>query len=266
MQLTQLRSREQQVDVLRAARPGHIKSLDSLPALSPEAVIKLKERSDKLNISKGWSDFLGRYEWHEFFHGTFRHPMHNPVRIVDMFEWWLKHRIFEHATSVGDAVKCTRPERDRNVGADERLLKRRGLKLPPRPECTWYKGKFVDRWDKHRGRPVWVMGIEPHKSGALHFHAIIHHRSYERKLRRDLGWLSWKYGFKASQEDWVKKKVKSSNGWGNNKLEKPDSQEAVRGYVSKYVCKNETMPGWYHDVVFSRTLDAKVRPSESPHG
>lgn len=261
MKLTQPRS----IDQLKLARPGHVHSLDRLPPLSPKAAVKLKERADKEEISKGWVKFLGRYHWHEFFHGTFRRPMHNPVRIVDMFEWWLKHRIFEHATSVGLATKVHRPERDRN-NVENHLFKRRRLLLPPRPECTRYKGKFVDRWDKHRGRPVWVMGIEPHKNGALHFHAIIHHRSFQNELNREQGWLSWKYGFKATQEDWLKRKVKPSNGWGHNRLETPNSQDDVRGYVSKYVCKNETMPGWYHDVVFSRTLDAKARPSGTSHG
>jgi len=80
------------------------------------------------------------------------------------------------------------------------------------------------RWQKRRGPLgglVWARGQEFHKDGRIHFHALL--SSLEGDLSqyaRRLSWMDWWYG-----------------RFGIARIEPPDAQEDVAGYVSKYVVK-----------------------------
>lgn len=82
---------------------------------------------------------------------------------------------------------------------------------------------YGPRWHKKRhGGLVWARGTELHKDGRIHFHGLI--SCVERDLNeveRRLSWMDW----------WAK-----DFGWA--RIEKPESQDDVCGYVSKYVVKD----------------------------
>ncbi|MCB1561415.1 MAG: hypothetical protein KDI75_10035, partial [Xanthomonadales bacterium] len=78
---------------------------------------------------------------------------------------------------------------------------------------TWGK-----RW--HRGL-MWARGQEFHKDGRIHFHAVISSASDD--LYRLGRWSDW-------HALWLRE-------FGVNKLERPESQSDIAGYVSKYVAK-----------------------------
>ena len=85
---------------------------------------------------------------------------------------------------------------------------------------TRLSGPWVNAWRKGRGRPMWVLALEPHRDDRLHAHVLV-------KLTRDLPWLDYRIGQKLWQ---------SNRGicW----FDKPRSQSHVAAYVAKYVVKS----------------------------
>ena len=170
----------------------------------------LIDQREKKNaeIKKNYVDYISRYNWHEFATLTFKQLQRNPVRLKDMADHWLMKRHFRQAESEGTAIKVTKEKRD---GYDR-----------PLPSVTRYKGPFANRWSKGRGRPIYVMAIEPHKTRrGLHAHLLIHYTSFEKPLSRIEGTKLWK----------------DELGFGFIRTDKVKSQEAVSKYISKYVLK-----------------------------
>lgn len=80
----------------------------------------------------------------------------------------------------------------------------------------WYKPG-----NKARGGLVWANGTEFHKDGRVHFHALVACAQVDlNELARRLDWMDW----------WFEK-------FGIARIEPPDTQEDVCGYISKYVVK-----------------------------
>ena len=179
-------------------------------------------------LREAWAeDLLHRYEWHEFATCTFKFPQYDETRALGMFVHWLNGRYFDHAVKAGDAQLHQKPKLDKGrqvfdlVKEWDPEFERYAMTRRPRM-LTWHTGPFHNRWRRHPGiHPVWVVGIEKHRSGGNHIHALIHHRIYQDELRRDVGWRSWH----------------DELAYGRMRLEPPQSDEDVRGYLSKYVCK-----------------------------
>jgi hypothetical protein len=78
------------------------------------------------------------------------------------------------------------------------------------------------RWaKKEHGGVVWARGQEFHKSGRIHFHAVLSAPGADLNLlARRLDWMDFWYAH-----------------FGIARIESPSSQNDVCGYVSKYVCK-----------------------------
>ena len=200
-----------------------------------------KQKASDNDLLKHWDkQILQRYAWDEFATCTFKSPQHDQYRAIAMFKAWLHGRYFQHAVSVGEATrtqmtKCVNGEPLRRLSREWNPLT--GMYEPIRKMVvhTKYKGKMPNAWKRNdKKRPVWVVGVEKHKNGSNHIHALIHHRMYADAMRRDAGWRSWH----------------DERGYGRMRLEKPESDSAVRKYLSKYVIKDG-------DIELSRTFTRK---------
>lgn len=91
---------------------------------------------------------------------------------------------------------------------------------------------FIGEFNRHlygnnwrripHGGLVWARGHEFHKDGRSHFHTLL------AAPNADLNCIASRYYW---HEWWYRK-------FGRNQIEKPRSQDEVRGYVSKYVTKD----------------------------
>lgn len=190
--------------------------------------------SNSYLLREAWvDDLMYRYAWHEFATCTFKHQQHDETRALGMFVHWLNGRYFDHAVKVGDATKEQKPKLDKGkpvvdlvrqfIPVDGHRDDRCVMPVRVPRVLTSYSGPFKNRWRRHPGiRPVWVVGIEHHREGGNHIHALIHHRVYQDELRRTDGWDSWH----------------NQLGYGRMRLEPPKSDKDVRRYLSKYVCKS----------------------------
>lgn len=210
--------------------------------------------SNTNSLREAWvEDLLYRYEWHEFATCTFKFPQYDETRAIGMFAHWLNGRPFDHAVTVGDAQLHQKPKLDKGrqvfdlVKEWDPEFERYAMTRRPRM-LTWYTGPFRNRWRRHPEiHPVWVVGIEKHRNGSNHIHALIHHRVYADELRRDVGWRSWH----------------DELAYGRMRLEPPKSDEDVRGYLSKYVTKAgsiELSPSFKASSL-TRTRTATVSPA-----
>ncbi len=85
------------------------------------------------------------------------------------------------------------------------------------------KSIYGGNWrEKSHGGIVWARGQEFHKSGRVHFHAVLAAPS------DDLNKLASRYRF---HEIWFR-------DFGRNQIERPRDQDEVVAYVSKYVAKD----------------------------
>ena len=162
---------------------------------------------DDEQVREAWVELLSSYDYDEFVTATFNLPQRDPDRARSMFTAWLRRRYFKHAKSVGDVREETLTKRD---GYGRVVGKR-----------TRYKGAFANAWRRGQLHPIWCLGIEKHKDGTNHMHAAVKHQVFAKTIRRDAGWHEWF----------------SDMDLGRIRLEPPESQEDVRGYMSKYVCK-----------------------------
>lgn len=84
----------------------------------------------------------------------------------------------------------------------------------------WYKRRLADG-RMHDGL-VWALGTELHKSGRIHFHALLACQERDlNELARRLTWMDWWH-----------------EHFGIARIEPPRSQDDICGYVSKYVAKD----------------------------
>lgn len=208
---------------------------------------KLQAQSDNRNlIHEAWAyDLASRYTWDEKIDCTFSAPQMNGELAVNMFKSWLHTRYLDHAVTVGQAAVATTNKLDVNgkqvwkmqgtwVNDDPRpptdpyLPERKYLgrweqyKKPVRH--TKYKGRFANAWKKYdKLKPVYLVAIEKHKSGAKHLHALVKHRVFQDTLRRTAGWASWH----------------GERGNGRIRIEPPQDQNDVRSYVTKHYTTKE---------------------------
>lgn len=140
-------------------------------------------REQRTASAESWRDFLGRWEWDWFVTLTFR------------------------------------PHRGKRVGSRARL---------PHPEQTdklfrlWIsklnRHLYGNHWSKKGIGVGWVRASEPHKSGALHYHALLTGTGVTDARR-----LDWK-------DEWFSLA-------GFSRIEPPKSQDAVQAYCAKYLVK-----------------------------
>lgn len=150
-------------------------------------------------IAAGYAELLAREPWHWFATLTF-----SPTKVV----------------------------RDRYTGKDiavDRFHPLRGMHLEAADKAwRWWvfeinKAVYGGNWRRiPHGGVVWARGQEFHKSGRVHFHAVIAAPS------DDLNKLASRYRF---HEIWYRE-------FGRNQIERPRDQDEVVGYVSKYVAKD----------------------------
>lgn len=197
-----------------------------------------------------------RHIWHEFATLTFKRPLtsfEQLERAKQMFHSWLHERYFDHAEILGDAKKTINPKH--YDGEWKSLPNRDELMYPygnqgdaiTKTRRWWdagqadyegddkgwrvdqvqdyhvnWSGEFVKRWKryKHLMAPIYILGVERHKSGSWHIHSVIHHRKYADEIRRDRGWQLWFSRF------------------GRAEITPVKSQADVAGYVSKYCVKD----------------------------
>ena len=196
------------------------------------------------------------HKWHEFATLTFQRPLtsfEQLERAKQMFHSWLHERYFDHAEILGDARKTISPKyydgEWESVRRRDQLVYRYGNQGDPitKTRRWWdrgqadyegddkgwrvdqvqdyhvnWSGQFVKRWKryKHLMSPIYILGVERHKSGSWHIHSVIHHRKYADTIRRDRGWQLWFSRF------------------GRASITPVKSQADVAGYVSKYCVKD----------------------------
>lgn len=159
------------------------------------------------DLRQNWADFLGRYEWHEFVTATFNQTQRDVTRAVNMWRAFNRKRILDHAVKVGDITKRELPFHDSQYRKTGHI--------------TRYRGPLYNTWRRGKKLPIWVLGIERHSNGSNHLHGLIHHQVYRSQIRRDAGWNIWFNEFSL----------------GRIRIEQPNSQNDVKGYVSKYIAK-----------------------------
>ena len=155
-------------------------------------------------LRNAWTVLLSRLSWHYFITLTWRTPA-GPEQIVRDFRTMLSSWSGDTAIGRGLASRTGRG----------RL-------------CGWW----ANRRRRGQDQPVYVLGIEPHRSGRLHAHALV-------RFPACFGEVRFAYAAKL----WFK--------WhGGSKFELPRTTEDVASYCSKYITK----PGC--DLLLSPSFDA----------
>lgn len=175
-------------------------------------------------LREAWSLLLARYRWDCFATLTFNRPRRDPYEVVNAFDIWLGKWHEQEAEQRG-LHQVKRIARQDAYGRDlHPRIKRRG---------SWW-----NRWRRGQGRPVYVLGIEPHESGLLHLHAVIRFQTTWEMIRTN-GWRLW-----SDMEHQLGMKM----GW--SRIEPPKSQGDVASYCSKYVTKGG-------ELILSRSFNAR---------
>ncbi len=164
------------------------------------------------NVRAGWAEFLARYQWDVFATLTYAGNVWAEEKVLRNFRTWL-HKWQERTAIERGLCKIRTKERRDGYGRVTVTHVHRS-------------GAWSNNIRKGRGHPVWVLGVEPHKSGRLHAHAIIKWSNLLPNLERRLGWHLWH-----------EPRAKSGFGFGVARIEPPQSQGDVATYVSKYVVK-----------------------------
>jgi len=164
------------------------------------------------NVRAGWAELPSRYEWHVFATLTYKEPVWTPEKVLRDFKRWL------WAWQLDTAV-------DRGL-ADTRIDQKHDGYGRLRSSKQKVAGPWFNSYRKGRARPVWLLGVEHHRTGALHAHAIIKWSDQLPDLDRRLGWKLWN----ASKRE-------GGFGHGFARIEPPRGQDDVASYVSKYVVK-----------------------------
>jgi hypothetical protein len=149
-------------------------------------------------VAAAYSDLLSREPWHWFATLTF-----SPTKKIT--DKWTQKRV---------DVDRFHPLRGMHLEAADKAFRWWVFELNKR----LYGGNW--RRNPHGG-VVWARGQEFHKSGRVHFHAVM------AAPDGDLNRLASRYHW---HELWYRE-------FGRNQIEYPRSQDDVLGYVSKYVTK-----------------------------
>lgn len=165
------------------------------------------------HVREGWAELLSRYEWNAFATLTYANPVYSSEKVLRDISRWLWRWQLETAVERGLADR-------RLVGGGVDVYGN------PREPRERYCGTWPNSYRKGRARPVYVVGVEPHRSGALHAHAIIRYSRMLPDLDRRHAWRLWHQppdlgGF----------------GHGLARIEPPRGQDDVASYVAKYVVK-----------------------------
>ncbi len=164
------------------------------------------------NVRAGWSDLLSRYEWDAFATLTYSGAVWAAEKVVRNFREWLYRWQVETAIARGLCTERKRPRVDRS-----------GQVVGVRVDLS---GPWRNNYRKGRADPVWVLGVEPHKSGRLHAHALVRWSPLLPDLERRRGWHLWSAAREAG-----------GLGHGFARIEPPRGQDSVAEYVTKYVVK-----------------------------
>lgn len=180
------------------------------PDQNSQAHLETFDPTDE-GLRAGWSAFLARYEYDCFATITFKNARRDPFEIHNAFQMFLYRWQLTEAMAQGMAEIKRKPREDAY-----------GRKLPDRVKTT---GKYMNAYKRGHYRPVYCLGVEPHKSGDLHAHAVIRFTT-PFEMKRTVGWRIW------TTDDFS---LSMNMGW--SRIEPPKSQGDVLGYCSKYVTK-----------------------------
>lgn len=174
--------------------------------------VKLWEGQQALRSA--WSDLLSRYTWDSFGTHTWNRSRRDTFEAVKCWRIWLQRGMENEAVKRGLMVLVEKPRYDgcgRQVGVDRQRY-----------------GKFWRGWRRgdHAYLPVYVLGVERHRSGDVHLHSLIKYPpAMPDCSRRDLWSL------------WYRPVPDGGLGLGRNRIEPPTVQADVNEYISKYVTK-----------------------------
>lgn len=163
-------------------------------------------------VREGWAEFLSRYQWDVFATLTYRGSAWAEEKVYRNFKSWLYAWQLRTAIERGLCTEQRRPKLDaynRTIGCTIR-----------------YSGRWYNKYRKGRAFPVYVVGIEPQKSGKLHAHAIIKWSDSLPDLYRGTG-----------HHLWTGPMAEGGFDHGISRIGPPRCQGDVAGYVSKYVVK-----------------------------
>lgn len=184
---------------------GSMHSLASPPSTS--------NHLDRDRVSRGWRSLLCRESWDYLCTLTYRLPVLAPEKVERDIRAWV------HAWALSEAVErglVNVRHLELRDGYGRKLGDRRRVDGPGRRALS-------DR------PPVWVAGIEPHRSGSLHAHVMLRAPAWCQPYHVRLGGPAW------WQDDAIDRGRRNSRGWA--RLERPRSAEDVAGYVAKYLIK-----------------------------
>ena len=191
-----------------------------------------------------------RYTWHEMITATFKSPLYSDEqanRAVQMLYHWIDGRYFKHAETVGDVRRV--PRKTKRLTRRKRICEGGvwGWADVPAEEFR-YVGRFKNQWKRNKAiHPITVVGVERHKLGSVHLHALLHHGVYADSIRRDAGWDDW-----FNQRD-----------YGQIRIMPVKNQIECVYYVTKYVCKSLLTGEGKGDVILS---DSFGEPRTSQNG
>lgn len=167
-----------------------------------------RERINSKAVAEAWAGFLEILcRWDYFVTLTYRKPQYGLEKVQRDVEWFPYQWAGHDAEELGLAYRKNRP--------------------PPKPGMDQPSGgppRWAGQWAKcrdrsHQTRPMCVLAIEPHKSGALHAHGLVRSPDWF-PLTIAGGNRAW-YGLHQS----------------GLKIERPKSQGHVARYCGKYVVK-----------------------------
>lgn len=183
------------------------------------------------DVAAGYAQLLAREPWHWFATLTF-----SPTK-----------RILDRASGKERVVDRFHPIRGMHLEAADKAYR-------------WWvteinKRLYGRHWQRGMGGVVWARGQEFHKSGRVHFHAVL------AAPDGDLNKLASRYHW---HELWHRE-------FGRNQVERPRDQDEVVGYVSKYVAKDgevdfsanfgKQQPPQLFDAAQDRTAGVLVKPA-----
>lgn len=178
-------------------------------AVSSTSELKIVPSASPPRVREAYAEFICRYFYDAFATLTWSKPAGREQVLRD-FKTWLSTWMGNVAVSRGLA----------------RWVETSGS------QAARLRGHWPNQTRKGHQCVVWVLGIEPHKSGRLHAHALLVFPECFGEVKRKEGWELWK----------------AWHGW--SRIEEPRSQSEVGSYVSKYVVKDRS------ELVFSPSFGA----------
>lgn len=135
--------------------------------------------------ASAWGDMLSRYQWDAFVTLTYSSPCRTTEKVLRDFNRF----IFKWQSQASQTIRTGR----------------------------WFERIIQEK----KSQTVTVLGIEQHKTGTYHAHALVKFDTRLGEVSRELGWSIWHQEMKL----------------GLTRIEKPRSQAGVSMYTAKYVCK-----------------------------